>query len=435
MLCSLPVLLAASAFFSGSETALFFLSSHQRLELRRSGGLAGSIVWRLLAETRALLITLLLGNMSVNVLYFVITTLLLLRLKNQGGAGTAAMGVVSVAVLLILILIGEVTPKLLATRVAVTWSKLVAVPLMLVHRAVGPLRWVLNLFVITPLARLIAPRHKPAGLSSPVLEALLRISAAQGVIDRGEEQLLQQVLELGQLRVRDVMTPRVDVEAFDLANDPADLIALIRRTHLSRIPIYESDVDHIVGVARARQVLLRRPTTRAELTALIQPARFVPEQQRADRLLLTFRQTGTTFALVVDEYGGTAGLVTLEDVVEQMVGQIAGPRGVPDAPRVESVGPGRWRVGAELSVRHWSEAFGQGQPSADVSTIGGLVMARLGRLPAVNDSTRIGNVDIRVVQMQAQRIAWLELHLAGEEAAGAGIAPAADGGRSEGSKE
>ena len=332
MLCLLPVLLGASGFISGSETALFFLNHHQRLELSRSGGLAGGIVSRLLGETRALLITLLLCNMVLNVLYFVITTVLILRLRENSTIGAVGVGAASGAALLTLIMIGEVTPKLLAARLAVPWSKLAAVPLMVVHRTVGPLRLVLSVFVITPLARLIAPRHRPPALSPDELEALLGISEAQGVIDQGEEQLLQQVLELGQLTVKHLMTPRVEIAAFDLANDPADLIDLIRRTRFSRIPVYHGDVDHVAGIVHARQALLQRPATPAALTPLVREAQFVPEQQRADRLLLTFRRTGTTFAIVVDEYGGTAGLVTLEDVVEHMVGRMPGPPGRPGRP-------------------------------------------------------------------------------------------------------
>jgi putative hemolysin len=418
LLVLLPLLLAASGFFSGSETALFNLSAHERLTLRRSGGLTGAVVLRLLANTRHLLITLMLANMVLNVLYFIITTVLILKLKKTGTLGTFGVGLVSLGVLLALILGGEVVPKLLATRLALTWSKLAAVPLMFVHRTILPLRLFLNTLVITPLARLIAPRRKPQALTPQELEALLSISEAQGVIDQSEEQLLQKILELGQLTVRDVMTPRVDIQAFDQDDDTGDLLALIERTHRRRIPVYQGDIDHVVGVVSARQILLRRPQTRADLLRLIDPAQFVPEQQHADRLLLAFRQSGTTLALVVDEYGGTAGLVTLEDVVEQMVGQITDAGEPLDVPMVESAGPGQWRVHAGLSIRAWNDAFGQARPIGAVSTIGGLVMARLGRLPVVGDSTRLGNLDIRVAEMQARRIHRLELQLLPADSSG-----------------
>ena len=411
MLCLLPVLLVASGFLSGSETALFFLNRHQRFELSRAGSVAGKIVTQLLSETRTLLITLLLGNMVINVLYFVITTVLILRMKRHTEHGAVAVTVASIAVLVTLILCGEVMPKLLAARAAVRWSKLAAIPLMLVHRAVTPVRSLLNMLVITPLARLIAPQSATPELSAKELETLLQISQSRGVIDHGEEQLLQQVLELGQLTVRDLMTPRVDIEAFDIADDPSDLIELIRRTRLSWIPVYRDDLDHVTGIVRARHVLLHRPDSTGELAKLVQPVQFVPEQQHGDQLLLTFRRTGATFAIVVDEYGGTSGLITLEDAVEHMVGHIAGPYESQRGPMVESVGVGQWRVSAELPIHEWNDVFGQVRPSGGVSTIGGLVMAKLGRLPVEGDVTKVGNVDIRVASMHGPRMLSLELRV------------------------
>ncbi|MEE9212895.1 MAG: hemolysin family protein [Phycisphaeraceae bacterium] len=424
LLAALPLLLVASAFFSGCETALFSLSRYQRLQLSRSRSFAAATVTTLLAETRSLLITLLLGNMTINVAYFVVSTVVLVRLKTEHQAGTLLVGVLSVVPLLILILLGEVVPKLLASRLAQAWSRYTAVPLLLVHRVLAPLRALISAVVIGPLARLFAPGERPPTLSAEELETLLELSTQQGVIDHEEEHLLQQVLELSQLKVRDLMTPRVDIKAFDLADPPDKLTSLIRATRLSHVPVYRGDLDHIAGVVSARQVLLAEPQTQAELRALIREAKFVPEQQRADQLLVDLRKTGTTFAMVVDEYGGTAGLITLEDVVEELVGEIAGPYASAQGPQVESIGPGRWRVSANLPVHDWGQVFDAagGIPRDSgiegVSTVGGLVMARLGRLPKVGDRTTFGNVAIEVETMDRRRVGTLLVQL--QEATGSG---------------
>lgn len=404
MLLLLPVLLVMSAFFSGCETALFSLSQHQRRQITRKPSLAANALATLLAETRGLLITLLLGNMTVNVLYFVISTVALIRLREQHDLNAVWASVMSVGTLLVLILLGEVLPKLLASRAALGWSKLFALPLFGVHRVLGPVRAVLNLLVITPLARLIAPSHRPTTLSTVELEALLELSQMQGLIDTREEQLLQQVLSLSQLKVRDLMTPRVDIEAHDLADPPAALIDLIRSTRLSRIPVYRDSLDHVEGVVFARQVLLRRPTTADDLDALIRQVVFVPELQRADQLLVHFRKTGTTFAIAVDEHGGTAGLVTLEDVVEAMIGPISGPYADESAPKVEPISRGVWRIGADLPITAWEDLSRTLGPSPELKTVGGLVMAKLGRLPHVGDRTRVGNVEIEVESMEGLRV-------------------------------
>ena len=418
LLLLLPVLLAASGFFSGSETALFSLSTHERMELSRSSALVGRTISTLLSETRALLITLLLGNMVVNVMYFVISTVLLLRLKSVHGAQGLVVAVFSTVPLLALILAGEVWPKMVAARMHHAWSRLVSVPLLVMHRALGPIRAVVNALVITPLARLIAPRHRPAALSSEELERLLESSQKRGIIDRHEEEMLSQVLELSQLKVRDLMTPRVDVRAFDLDESPQHLLELTRATRLRQIPVYREDLDHIEGVVYSKQVLLTRPKTTADVRELIREALFVPELQRAEQLLVMLRQSTTTMAVVVDEYGGTAGLITVEDVVEQMVGQIAGPFESDDGPQVEWLGPGAWRTSANLPIRDWAETFavtgtaiGAGGTLSGLSTMGGLVMARLGRVPRVGDQVAFGNVLIEVESMQGRRVSSLAIRL------------------------
>jgi CBS domain containing-hemolysin-like protein len=354
--------------------------------------------------------------MVVNVSFFAISTVLLIRLGDRAGAAVTALA--SVLPPVMLILFGEVTPKLIATRLTTRFTRVTALPMLAVHRTIQPLRLVLQSLVVTPLARLVAPEKAPSPLTAEELEALLRMSTQRGVIDRGEQQLLEQVLSLGQVRVKDVMTPRVDVVAFDLALPPARLIRLFRETRRSRIPVYRDDLDHVAGVVLAREVLRLEPRRHAELMRLVRPARFVPELMRADQLLSSFRDSATTFAMAVDEYGGTAGLVTLEDVVEHMVGSIAGPLEADEVDPVLPLGPGRWRVSADLSVRTWANALGLPRRGHEVSTLGGLVMARLGRVARVGDRVGIGNVALTVEEIAGHRPRWLTVQLTEAQTAG-----------------
>ena len=415
MLAILPVLLLCSAFFSGAETALFSLTRHQRLRLQQSGTLVGSTVTHLLDQERALLVSLLLGNMFVNVLYFVMGTVLVLDLHERHVVGAAVGNVCNVATVLLLILVGEVLPKLIASRYAARWSSLAALPLMLVFRALSPLRVVLQGLIVKPVSRLIEPSRKPASLSPRELQAMLELSLQHRVIDHEEEQLLQQVLSLSPLKVYDLMTPRVEIAAFDLDGDPARLCDLIRKTRFSRIPVYHNDLDHIEGIVLARHALLAKPTTRDQVRSLIRQVPFVPELQSATRLLVELRRRGTTMAVAVDEYGGTAGLITLEDVVEHIVGDIPGPLQPTQPPRVQKIDSMRWRVDGELSVEEWARAFRLRAPLEGINTIGGLVMARLGRVARVGDRTKISNLAIEVESMAGNRIETLVLQLAPPE--------------------
>lgn len=417
MLLCLPVLLVLSGFFSGSETALFSLTRHQRAQLKTSGTLAGTVVTTLLAETRALLITLLMGNMTVNVLYFVVSTKLLLLAREAHWLSPVALGAASLAPLLVVIIFGEVLPKLVAARASVVCSRLAAVPLLAVHRAIAPIRLAASVLVITPLARLIAPSGRPESLSADELASLLELSQRQGVIDPQEQRILRQALDLGRVKVDELMTPRVDIQAFDLDSDPGELVELFKRTNLRQAPVYRKSLDHIEGFITARRALLYPPGSRLELNSLVEPATFVPQQQRADQLLAQLRRDGKTIAVVVDEYGGTAGLVTLEDAAEHLVGDIAGAFDGGSQPLVEKRSEGCWRVSAELSTRDWAEAFGQSVPAdvrktlGAVHTLGGLVMAGLGRAAQIGDELTIGNLVLSVDSLDGRRIEYVSVRL------------------------
>lgn len=421
MLALLPALLLASGFISGSETALFSLSAHQRLALTRRGHIAGHAVAALLAETRDLLITLMLGNMIANVTFFVLSAVLLLRVEHRGQAPAPAVAALSFASLVALILCGEVLPKLVAQRLAAGWAAAAAVPLLTIHRAIAPLRLALRLLVITPLARLIAPARRPGELSAQELTRLLELSARRGVIHPEEEDMLHGVLDLGRLLVRDIMTPRVDLVAFEIHRPVAELLDLIRSSRRSHIPVYDGDLDNVLGVVEARQIMLRRPPDAARLRRLIRQTAFVPELQRADRLLMEFRKRGHNLAVAVDEYGGTAGLATIEDVAEQMVGDMPG-EGDPRGPEIEQLPDGGFRVAAGLSVQDWIDSLGIQRPSVDAVTLGGLVMARLGRLPRVGDVVREGNLLLEVETMDRRRIQTLRVRLAAAGEGGTGEA-------------
>lgn len=410
MLAVLPLLLLFSAFFSGGETALFSLTRHQRLRLSRSPSIAASAVTRLVDARQALLVTLLLGNMFVNVLYFVIGTVLILGLQERALSPTVG-NLLNIAAVLLLILVGEVLPKLVAARFAMAWSTVAAVPLMIFFRGLTPLRVVLQTMLVEPVSRLLSPRHRPHGLSAAELETMLELSQKRGVIDDEEEQMLQQVLSLGHLKVRDLMTPRVDIVAFEVNDDPAKLVAMVKQRRFSRIPVYRSDLDHIEGIVYTRQVLLAGPRTAAQVKALIRQVNFVPELQASSTLLVELRKRGTTIAITVDEYGGTAGMVTLEDVVEHMVGDIPGSQIESQPPHVQAIGHNQWRISADLSVGEWAEEFGRVHAIPGISTIGGLVMAQLGRIPNVGDRTTLRNLSIVVETMDRHRINTLRLEL------------------------
>lgn len=399
LLLLLPVLLVLSGFFSGSETALFSMTETERMHLRRRGTLASRAIESLLAEPRMLLITVLAGNMTVNVFYFVISSVLTMR-ADAGVIGAAILAVMS---LLGIVLLGEILPKMLANVRRETFASVVSPILFTVHRAIAPVRIVLDTLVVMPLSRLTAAKETPPLLDEEELGALLEISGKQGVIDVDEQRVLRDVLTMGRLRVRDVMTPRVRVVAIPVSTTRAEVIELVREKRLTKLPVYRVDLDRIVGVLHVKSFLMAPESERTTVARMMKRPRFVPQHATLDQLLDHFRKTHTQSAIVVDEYGGTAGVVALEDVVERLLGDIAsGDEGETRPP--ERIDSHRWRVDGNMSVHDWAEHFGHRIISPRVASLGGLIIERLGRAPEVGDEVTIGNIRLEVEAVDRARV-------------------------------
>ena len=399
LFATLPVLLVLSGFFSGSETALFGLSETQRMQIRRGTGLAARAVESLLAHQRMLLITILISNMTVNVLYFVISSILLMK-SEAGAIGEVLLAIAS---LMLIVLLGEVMPKLIANSRSTTIALLVAPPLIALHQLIGPLRIALDKVIVGPLSRLTAPTQAPPQLSREELAALLDLSGDAGVIDTEEERILQDVLNLGRLKVRDVMTPRVKMVAAPITASRSDVLAIVKQNRFTKLPIYEDDLDTIVGLLSVTRYLAEPEVGEQSLRGRTKPLQFVPEMATLDQLLDHFRTTKTQLAIVVDEFGGTAGIVAIEDVVEEIVGDIsASDDDISQQPQL--IGLNQWRAAGDLSVHDWAEAFGQRLVSPRVATLGGLITTHLGRAPSPQDAVEIGGVRLEVERVEHARV-------------------------------
>ena len=398
-LVPLAGLLACSAFFSASETAMFNLSRGDLHRMQQSGR-SGRMVVMLMRNPRRLLNTLLFGNMLVNVAFTATAAVMVLGLRASGTPAWA-VAAASLAPLLALIFFGEVCPKALALSYGHRWALVSAPVLRIARRVLGPVLWVLESLLVFPLMRIVAPAPaRRPDISAEELDALLDLSAKQGVIGRDVNTLLQEIFELRDIRVSKIMVPRVDVIAYDINAPRAGLLDLFRRTRLRRIPVYDGDIDHVVGVVHAKRLLLSPQTSMRDL---VTAPTYVPEAANIERVLLHLRVSAAQMAIVVDEYGGTAGLVTLEDVLEEIVGDIPDPRDADRGPLVERTGRREYLLDADLAIHEWTEAFKTDLGSREISTIGGFVLSRLGRMAAVGDTVSYRNLLFTVVSMRGRR--------------------------------
>ena len=300
LLVSLLPLLVLSAFFSCSETALFRISQAQSLQLQQLRTPPANAVLELIKQRRTVLITILIGNMTANVFFFVVSSVIMLRIPG----GVAAEVSIAFATLFSIVIFGEVLPKMAATARPVGIAMLLSPPLLLLHHFISPLRRFIDWFIIRPLARLATSEPSPP-LDAQELAALVALSTSDGIIDLDEQQILHDVVALNHIRVREVMMPRVRMVAIEASSSDLDIREVITKSQLTQLPVYGEDLDEIVGMLHTKRYLQRTAEGSVMLqTCMTQPL-FIPQVATLDKLLNHFRETKTRLAIVVDEFGGT----------------------------------------------------------------------------------------------------------------------------------
>ncbi|MFQ6034879.1 MAG: hemolysin family protein [Sedimentisphaerales bacterium] len=398
------LLLGGSAFFSGSETAFFNLSRRQIKLLQESRHRLQNMAAKLLSKPGQLLNCLLFGNMTVNVLFYAVASILAIRVKEQSGL-TAAATTAFVA-FVVLVLFGEILPKSLAYANSRYFSITAALPVFLMLKIFVPFSFVFKFFILEPVLRvLLGPARLPKVITPDEFKLLIETIRRQELITTDESKLLTEVIELGFLKVRHVMRPRVDLIACAVTDSAQAASELMLKNHLTKLPVYVRTIDNIIGVVHLRQLFLRPGVS---LDRIVQRIHFVPEQKTVESLLEFFRKSGTDMAIVVDEYGGIAGSVRLEDIAEEFFGRIEFAEGIEP---IQQIGPFQYRLAGNLAAGDWAEVLGIDLAETRVSTIGGLVTALLDKIPESNDTAYLGNLKFTVEKVHRHRIETVILTL------------------------
>lgn len=390
------LLLACAASISASETALFALSRQSLHEFGRSPSVLYRRAFRLMQHPGRVLMTVLISNTTVNVSFYTVS---FIAFEKKPAAAATALGA---ATLLLLIIVGEMLPKALALANARLLAPFAAAWISILQAVLGPFTRLLSAVLSDPITRLLAPAASPPdAVDTDELQLLVEHSARAGHIDTTENELLQSIVTLPDASVREVMTPRVDVEFLRISDEPRRIQQAVRGSSRRILPICGRDLDDVRGLLVARDALLNPA---APLATLLRPARFVPEQVNLAQLVRHFHETRSHFAIVVDEYGGSSGLVTVDDIVEWIVGDL--PEGAPSAEEaaMEQVDADTYRLAGDVSVRDWAERFAVEEVDRRVDTLAGLILDKLGRLPRPGDSIRLRNLTLTVESVRRRRI-------------------------------
>jgi putative hemolysin len=400
-LASLGVLVLLSALLTGAEAAYFSLGRARLKRLAEKQGPEQSQFAPLLTRPHELLVTLLVGITFANLGSSALAAAVAAKFFGPWGL------VVEIFVMIVLLVsFGEVLPMTLAVEHPERYSAWVNRPVVWLSALLWPVRAILNGLTAVTL-RVVGSERKQGEpeISEAELRTLVDVGAREGVVDRTEREMIHRVFELEDTLVRKVMVPRPDMFCLDVAAPPAEILPLLRDQLHSRVPVFEETVDQIVGVLYTKDLLpyLRGLPGDFDLRSRLHPPYFVPESKRADALLREFQAKKLHLAIVVDEYGGTAGLVTLEDLLEELVGEIRDEFDEEER-LIQKVDAATYRVSGKLPIDELNAATGLNLPKESFDTVGGWVLDLFGRVPHRGEKAQTDEVSVAVEKVQRTRV-------------------------------
>ncbi len=394
--------LVLAALAASAETSLTSISRVRLRQLVEQNVPQAIVIERLHRDPNAYLSTILIVNTVAIIVASSTATLLALHLYQARVAEWA----VSLVLSLIVLVACEITPKTLALqraeRVALRMARLVAWATYVMRPVV---------FVLTAVTRLILrmmggkAQVRGPFVTEEELKMLVSVGEEEGVIEEEEREMIHGIFEMGDMRVRELMVPRTDLVAIEV-NEPVEkAVDLVTKHGHTRIPVYEGNLDHIVGVLYAKDLL--RAVVRGEQKTLREIARkpyFTPESNKVQDVLRDLRKNRVHMAIVVDEYGGTAGAVTIEDILEEIVGPIQDEYDIGEEDEIQFISPNEVVLDGRVSVDDVNELLKLDIAADDYDTIGGYVLNQLGAAPKVGATLRLGSAELRVEAVQGTRI-------------------------------
>jgi CBS domain containing-hemolysin-like protein len=398
-LAGMLAFVGASFFFALAESSLFALGKWQASQLAAEHPERGGLVGRLLQEPSELLATIVLGNTLANGMVVALGL-------DQALRGVWPFNLTCLALLIVLLVVCEVWPKTLAVREPKRWALRVARPMFYLRQVARPLHRLVEWINVLLLKGVLRQAVKPIAVRvDEEYRELLELAYQQGALAQGEKEIIAEIISLDKKTAGQVMTPISQTNCISDDLSVEEMIEAGRRFRHRRLPIYDGTTETIVGVLDVKKLLLE---PQIDLADAIEFPSFVPESMNVLQLLRALRRQQRGLAIVLNEFGGTAGIVTMQDILEEMVGKIPGEAG-PEGFLMERQGPGRWRVNGAMRLDDFRREYPELGEVAGVDTLGGLMTAQLEVVPAAGETLVFRGLRITVLVADGRRVKELQV--------------------------
>lgn len=404
------ILLVLSAFFSSSETALTTVS---RMKLRALADEGSKKARKVLDTTRnsgKLLSTILIGNNIVNIYASALTTTLCTSLF-----GSKAVGLATGVLTLLVLIFGEITPKTLASQYALQFSMFAVYPISCLMTLLTPVIFVLNL-ITGGIFRLfgIDPSAQKASITEAELRTIVNVSHEEGVIEPEERFMISNVVDFGDALSKDIMIPRADVVAADVNSTYEELVEVFKSETYTRIPIYEESKENIIGILNLKDLFFYREICDIryfDLRSILRKPLFVYEYQKTSQIFADMKTSSDSMAIVLDEYGQASGIITMEDLIEEIVGDIRDEYDENENDFIREAGENTYDIDASIKLDDLNDALHTGFCSDDYDSLAGYVIELLDKIPAVGEEVSCEGAHFKVTSVHRNRVERVTLTL------------------------
>ena len=401
------VCLVLSAFFSSSETALTTVNLIRIRNLADNGDKAAAWVLKARRDQSKMLGAILIGNNVVNLSASSMLTVLVTDVF-----GSQAVGVATGVLTLLVLLFGEITPKTIATLEAEKNALRFARVICLLMTILTPVIFVVNLLSGGVLRLLGVDPNKPTdSITEDELRTIVEVGHEKGVIESEEKEMINNVFDLGDSVARDIMVPRIDMSFVDVEASYEELMEIFRRDHYTRLPVYEDNTDNVIGIINMKDLILLEDRAAFSVRDYLRQPLFTFESKKLSELMIEMRKTSNNIVIVLDEYGATAGLITLEDILEEIVGDIRDEFDADEEDELKEISKGEYLADGSMNLDDINDRLGLELVSEDFDSLGGFMIDRLEHLPAEGEEVDTEEVRLVVEKVNKNRIDKVHIYV------------------------